>query len=424
MGIKRTDSTGDSFYLSEGFSLSFDSEVTGTNSNVLVVGTTGCGKTMSVVEPLLLHLNGRSIVVSVTKRILYEMYAPELRRRGYRVVDINLADPATSPSGFDPLAGTDAGTGVNELASKILECTASETDRYWTQAAETVLSAVIRLEIYSAWDEGRRPSFEKVLEAIGTMISREKAGDSVWTSLDGRFEALEGKRPGNSATRAWRNMTATPYRTFMCVISTLNAAADRISGSTAAIFRPEKAADIGMIGEEKTALFVTTAVGKNSTVLPDLLYGEIFSTLYRRAEKNPGGRLRVPVHVVCDDFACGSRIPDFASQLSVFRAKGISVTILLQSESQLSTMYSASEGTTIINNCDTYLYMGGMDPATCRSISERTDRPVDDIMYMPVSRVVVMHRGMKPLWAERYRTGDDPEYRRVKKKWERKKNAA
>ena len=44
----------------------------------------------------------------------------------------------------------------------------------------------------------------------------------------------------------------------------------------------------------------------------------------------------------------------------------ISVSILLQSESQLRAMYGPEDAETIINNCDRYIYMGGMDLTTCR----------------------------------------------------------
>ena len=63
---------------------------------------------------------------------------------------------------------------------------------------------------------------------------------------------------------------------------------------------------------------------------------------------------------------------NFPEYISIFREKGISVTLLIQSESQLQGMYGRENATTIINNCDTYLYMGGMDLVTGRNISERT----------------------------------------------------
>ena len=82
----------------------------------------------------------------------------------------------------------------------------------------------------------------------------------------------------------------------------------------------------------------------------------MFRTLFEAAEENADNCLKVPVHIICDDFACGSTINDFEEYISIFRAAGISVTLLLQSESQLSGMYGPIAATTIVNNCDTYVY--------------------------------------------------------------------
>ena len=91
-----------------------------------------------------------------------------------------------------------------------------------------------------------------------------------------------------------------------------------------------------------------------------MFYAQAFKQLFEFAESRSSGRLPIPVHVLCDDFATGSRILNFPEFISIFREKGISVTLLVQSESQIESMYSPEDATTIINNCDTYLYMGGM----------------------------------------------------------------
>ncbi len=76
--------------------------------------------------------------------------------------------------------------------------------------------------------------------------------------------------------------------------------------------------------------------------------------------------------------------------------------MLMQSESQLAGMYGGSAAATIINNCDTYVYMGGMDLETCKNASLRMNAPLSDIISMPVGRVYVCRRGMKPAVTERY----------------------
>lgn len=48
----------------------YDSDCSKThiNNNILAVGTSGCGKTMSIIEPRLLETYNSSLIVTVTKR--------------------------------------------------------------------------------------------------------------------------------------------------------------------------------------------------------------------------------------------------------------------------------------------------------------------------------------------------------------------
>ena len=71
----------------------------------------------------------------------------------------------------------------------------------------------------------------------------------------------------------------------------------------------------------------------------NMFYAQAFKQLFEYAENRPDGVLPIPVHVLCDDFATGSRVLNFPEYISIFREKGISVTLLLQSESQLEQMY-------------------------------------------------------------------------------------
>ena len=81
-----------------------------------------------------------------------------------------------------------------------------------------------------------------------------------------------------------------------------------------------------------------------------VIYALLFKELFSKAELLSNYRLPIPIHFVCDDFATGSKIPDFEHYISIFRSVGISVTLLLQDESQLSSVYSQHASSTILNN--------------------------------------------------------------------------
>lgn len=148
-----------------------------------------------------------------------------------------------------------------------------------------------------------------------------------------------------------------------------------------------------------------------------MFYAQAFKQLFEYAESRPDGVLPIPVHVLCDDFATGSRVMNFAEYISIFREKGISVTLLLQSESQLEGMYGADDATTIINNCDSYIYLGGMDLKTAQDVSMRLNVPLDEVLYMPIGQEILFRRGQRPIVTERYNITKNAEYVRVTREY-------
>ena len=56
----------DRMILGENVIYSTDCNVTGLNNNVLVCGSSGCGKTMSISEPRLLETQHSSLIATVT----------------------------------------------------------------------------------------------------------------------------------------------------------------------------------------------------------------------------------------------------------------------------------------------------------------------------------------------------------------------
>jgi hypothetical protein len=183
----------------------------------------------------------------------------------------------------------------------------------------------------------------------------------------------------------------------------------------------KKKVDFRQLASKKTVLFVSTsAVNSSLHCLINIFYAQAFQTLFEYAESLPNGRLPIPVHVLCDDFAVGSRIQNFPEYVSVFRESRISATILVQSESQLESMYGINDATTIINNCDTYIYLVGQDLKTCRSISQRLNLPLEDVLYMPIGQEFIFRRGQKPIITNRYDIRKNKLYGQITEEYEKK----
>ena len=103
--------------------------------------------------------------------------------------------------------------------------------------------------------------------------------------------------------------------------------------------------------------------------LVGMLYTQAFQELYYDADHRPGGRLKIPVRVLMDEWANVALPDDFEKILATCRSRDISINIIVQNISQIKAMYKDS-WESIIGNCDHFLYLGGNEQSTHKYISE------------------------------------------------------
>ncbi|MDD5921826.1 MAG: TraG/TraD/VirD4 family protein, partial [Eubacteriales bacterium] len=119
------------------------------------------------------------------------------------------------------------------------------------------------------------------------------------------------------------------------------------------------------------------------------------------------GTLPVPIRLYLDDFATNCVIPDFDNIISVIRSRGISVSVILQSLTQLSAIYGENKACTIVNGCDHILYLGGQDIKTVEYMSLRAGKTRDTIMNLKPGSGYLFGRGQKPKLITPYALGKE-----------------
>ncbi len=70
-----------------------------------------------------------------------------------------------------------------------------------------------------------------------------------------------------------------------------------------------------------------------------MMYSQLFNLLCDRADDVHHGRLPYHVRILCDEFANIGQIPKFDKLIATIRSREISASIILQSQSQLKTIY-------------------------------------------------------------------------------------
>lgn len=385
-----------------------DTHETRLNNNDLIIGPSGAGKTRGYVIPNILQAN-ESMIIADTKGDLADTYTPYLEKKGYKVLVMDFKDTLKS-CGYNPLDNIRYDKAVDRYKDqdiiKLVKCIAPNLDNrdpFWDEQGRTLLTLLITYVL-----ENMEPEAKNLITVQDLF--------SMWTkeSAEQLFSELERENPDSFALAKYnmvkKNFGAEKMNASIEAFTAQALDIFTFDGTKKMVTNPEKI-DIKAIGREKTAVFLNISdVDRSMDKLVNIFYTQALDMLVEEAESNQGYRLKVPVRFILDDFATNAHIPDFENIISVIRSREIYVSIILQSITQLDGIYGPYNAKTIINNCDTMLYLGGQDDATIELIAKKANRTPDKIQNMELTEAYLFIRGSKPRKVERYDVSDHPEY--------------
>lgn len=395
--------------LAQDIQMSNDTWITGLNNNDLIIGPSGAGKTRGYVKPILMQQN-ESIIVSDTKNSLYSEMKPLLEQSGYRVINVDFTNMLES-HGYNPLDyiryDQKRGKYSEQDIISVTACLVPIEDprqAIWEQHARMYMSAMI------AYVMECLPPEEHTLKYVMNLFCEMNTG-----VFDDLFQELGARNPDSFAWTRYQ-MFKDISRAEKMNESIRGIIAEKLDpltfdGPLQMYTRPDKV-DFAAMGREKTAVFLNISdMDRSSDRLINLFYTQALQALCHSADKDyPDHRLPIPVRIILDDFASNAEIPDFDKIISVIRSREISVSIILQSLSQLYAIYGQDRAETIINNCDNCLYLGGQDSRTAEYFSRKANKTPDTILSLPLDSAYLFTRGAKPRMVKKYDLRSHPLY--------------
>ena len=400
-----------SLILPDGTACSRDSRETGLNNNVLIVGQAGTGKSSTVGIPNLLEANA-SFVVSDPKGGLFRSANDLLTRMGYRVLRLDLTHPERSAK-YNPLLYVNTSQEIRKLAHTIVmegyPGHRDSRDPYWENSADSLLCALIaflkerrqypnfdydryRMHLENVEVEKKEPYPEPTLTEVSDLLSSMEVGedpdDRKNTPVFRDFIQLDraAKRQGKKswAVKMFAQFRALSEKTLSCVVSTLASLLTPVEGDELTELFSGNDFDFRRIGQEKTALFVIVSdTDRSNDLLANMFYTQVMNELCDFADNDcPEGRLPVPVVFMLDDFATNAHIQGFENMISNIRARNISAMLMIQSLHQLRSGYG-EDAETIMNNCDTTVFMGANSLGDAEHFCKRANKPVHTMLDMP-----------------------------------------
>ena len=434
---------------------------TARNKNILVIGGSGSGKTRFFVKPSLLQMHSSYVVTDPKGQLLRETGkllahgGPKRDENGkpvrdkhgkvvyepYRIKVLNTINFSKSMK-YNPLAYVRSEKDILKLVNVIIANTKGDGEKssedFWVKAERLLYCALIGYIWYEA--EPEEKNFITLLELINACEARED--DETYKSpVDILFDELAQAQPEHFAVKQYVKFKMAAGKTLKSILVSCGARLSPFDIKELRDIMTEDELELDTMGDRKTALFlIMSDTDTTFNFVIAMLQSQLFNLLCDKADDLYNGRL--PVHVRCllDEFANIGQIPNFDKLIATIRSREISASIILQSQSQLKTIYKDAADT-IVGNCDVTLFLGGKEKSTLKEISELLGKETidslsqsenrgaqtshglsyqklgkelmtqDEIAVMDGGKCILQLRGVRPFFSDKYDLTKHPRYK-------------
>ena len=387
---------------------------TARNKNILVIGGSGSGKTRFFVKPSLLQMHSSYVVTDPKGQLLRETGkllahgGPKRDENGkpvrdgrgkviyepYRIKVLNTINFSKSMK-YNPLAYVRSEKDILKLVNVIIANTKGDGEKssedFWIKAERLLYCALIGYIWYEA--EPEENNFITLLELINACEARED--DETYKSpVDILFDELAQAQPEHFAVKQYVKFKMAAGKTLKSILVSCGARLSPFDIKELRDIMTEDELELDTMGDRKTALFlIMSDTDTTFNFVIAMLQSQLFNLLCDKADDLYNGRL--PVHVRCllDEFANIGQIPNFDKLIATIRSREISASIILQSQSQLKTIYKDAADT-IVGNCDVTLFLGGKEKSTLKEISELLGKETIDSLSQSENRGAQTSHGL------------------------------
>ena len=410
------------------------------NKNILVIGGSGSGKTRFFCKPSLLQAHSSYVCTDPKGTLLPEIGA-FLERKKYRIKCLNLINFRKSMK-YNPLAYIRSEKDILKLVNALIMNTKGEGEKssedFWVKAERLYYSALIGYIWYEATEEEK--NFITLLDLINASEARED-DETYQSPVDLLFSQLAEREPDHFAVKQYRKFKMAAGKTLKSILISCGARLAPFDIKELRDLMEYDELELDTLGDQKTALFVILSdTDSTFNFVAALMYSQLFNLLCDKADDFYGGRLPVHVRLILDEFANIGQIPNFDKLIATIRSREISASIILQSQSQLKTIYKDAADT-IVGNCDSTLFLGGKEKSTLKEISELLGKETidlynqsenrgsqvshglsyqklgkelmtqDELAVMDGGKCIFMLRGVRPFLSDKYDLTRHPNYR-------------
>ena len=340
----------------------------------LVIGSTGSGKTESLVFPMvnILAKKGESMIITDPKGEIYQKTAKNLEDRGYKIIVLNFREP-NKGNAWNPLALPYQyyKEGNNDKSTELLD-----------DVALNILYDPNNRSDSDFWEKGSADYFSGL--SLG-LFQDAKEEEINLNSINYMSTVGEERYATSNFIKEYFNLKGPDSNAYMFASTTINAPSDT-KGGLLSTFRQKirlfstrenlsemlSHSDFDMrdIGRKKTAVFMVIHDEKKTYhSLMTIFIKQCYETLIDVAQTN-GGKLPFRTNFILDEFANMPPLKDVDSMVSAARSRDIRFTFIIQNFAQLNDVYGEEVAQVIKGNCGNLIYLISTELKALEEISK------------------------------------------------------
>ena len=363
-----------------------------------------------------------------------------MQRGGYRIKVLNTINFRKSMK-YNPFAYIRSEKDILKLVNTIIANTKGDGEKsaedFWVKSERLFYTALIGYIWYEAPENEK--NFTTLLEMINASEAREDDAE-FQSPVDEMFARLAEKEAEHFAVRQYQKFLLSAGKTRSSILISCGARLAPFDIREVRELMETDEMELDTLGDRKTALFlIMSDTDTTFNFILAMLQSQLINLLCDRADDVYGGRLPVHVRLILDEFANIGQIPNFDKLIATIRSREISASIILQSQSQLKSIYKDAADI-ISDNCDCTLFLSGRGK-NAKEISDALGRETidsyntsenrgsqtshglnyqklgkelmsqDEIAVMDGGKCILQVRGVRPFFSEKYDITRHPQYK-------------
>ena len=320
------------------------------NQNVVVIGSSGAGKSQAYVIPNLINIRNKSIIVTDPKGELYELTSQLKRDQGYKTYQVDFVN--FKQAKYNPLyyveTPLDAQKIANTIISNFEKGGENGSGQFFKNSATNILSALI-VYVKTEYDKDEA-NLEKVVEVYDEHIQDEEHFLK-WV------DTIPKEHPAKDLLNSIKELTDVTRKS---VTSTLSNGFSLFKLPQVKSMTSKSDFNFEDFIDEKAILYVKLSMEDDTFApLTSVFFNQMINIYYQIAQESKDNKLKRKIVFMLEEFANIGKLDNYSKVLATCRSLGLSMHTIIQNKAQLEkrSMYGKDEATDILGNHDTTILL-------------------------------------------------------------------